>query len=114
MRTVGSKLLKVKQTSGMNRIGVYSVSKSELEKPPRERLYQRIGLYDRSKPGWIGSSDGRLPLTLPDDRDHRYTIEDLQEAFETTTVHVYFENEVPGEVRYKPPTIEFDHISSSE
>lgn len=80
----------------MARIGVYSVESTELEKPPAEREYEQKGVYLSEQRKWADSTDDRIQYLLPSDEDGSYSIEDIQAQIETTTLHVYFEDDVPG------------------
>lgn len=96
----------------MSRIGVYVVDPSELDKPPVERLYERRGMYDVANAKWTDSTDRRLPIALPSDQRVAYSISEIQDAVETATVHVYREDEVPGQVLSSGSTIPGHSIAS--
>jgi hypothetical protein len=82
----------------MPRIGIYSVDSTELGKPPARRQYEQKGLYDLEENQWSDSTDTRIHHVLPDGGEQPYSIEEIQDAIESATLHVYLENEVPGRV----------------
>lgn len=82
----------------MSRIGIYSVGPTELSKPPSMRQYEERGVYDIADHVWTDSTDSRITCVLPAEAGQEYTLQEIQEALESTTLHVYLENEVPGEV----------------
>lgn len=82
----------------MSRIGVYSVDPAELSKPPSKRQYEERGMYDVTNHMWTDSTDSRIPCILPDEENQEYDIEDIQDAIESATLHVYLASEVPGKV----------------
>lgn len=82
----------------MPRIGVYSVDSTELGKPPARRQYEQKGLYDSKENQWSDSTDTRISRVLPDSGEQPYSIEEIQDAIESSTLHVYLEDEVPGRV----------------
>lgn len=82
----------------MSRIGIYSVDPTELSKPPSKREYEERGVYDAADHVWADSTDSRIPCVLPDEEGQEYTLEEIQDALESTTLHVYLESEVPGDV----------------
>lgn len=81
----------------MPRIGIYSVDSTELSKPPSERTYEQKGLYHAEERSWSASTDSRIEHLLPATKKE-YSVEEIQEAVETSTTHVYLQNEVPGTV----------------
>jgi len=88
----------------MPRIGIYSVDSTELGKPPAKRQYEQTGLYDREKNQWSSSTDTRIQYVLPDKGEQSYSIEEIQDAIESATLQVYFENEVPGRISHPSDT----------
>ena len=96
----------------MDRIGVYAVAPSELGKPPAARQYEEKGVYDPSTATWDDTTDGRLVLSLPDDDDTPYSVEEIQDAIETATIHVYYEEDVPGDVKRDTPPLRREEIST--
>lgn len=82
----------------MSRVGIYSVDSTELSKPPSERHHEQKGLYDLRSGEWSDSTDDRLHYLLPERESQPYTREEIQDAIESATLHVYTESEVPGYV----------------
>lgn len=82
----------------MSLIGIYSVRSTELGKPPSERKYEQKGLYDPDNQTWTDTTDSRIQYMLPDGEGKSYSIEEIQEAVESSTTHVYRKDEVPGQV----------------
>ena len=97
----------------MTQVGLYAVDSTALGKPPAERQYELKGLYDLEEHQWSASTDPRIFHVLPDDQGHTYTIEDIQEAVESPTLHVYFEDDVPGRVS-RPTDTESNWQTSTE
>lgn len=90
----------------MPRIGIYSVDSTELSKPPARRQYKQKGLYDIEENQWSDSTDVRIGHVLPDEGEQPYSIEEIQDAIESATLHVYLEDEVPGRVSEPSDTSE--------
>ena len=80
----------------MSLIGIYSVRSTELDQPPAERVYEQKGLYNLDDQTWAEITDSRIKYLLTKEDD--YSFEDIQEAIETQTTHVYYDGEVPGTV----------------
>lgn len=81
----------------MPQIGIYSVDSTELSKPPSERKHEQKGLYHVEERTWSPLTDSRIEHILPA-TEKEYSVEEIQEAVETSTTHVYLKEEVPGTV----------------
>ena len=85
-----------KDNNSMSLVGIYSVRSTELDQPPADREYEQKGLYDLDEQTWADITDSRIRYFLNNEED--YSFEDIQEAIETSTTHVYYDGEVPGTV----------------
>jgi hypothetical protein len=95
---------------GMPRIGIYSVDSAELTKPPSDREYVQRGVYDPANRSWSESTDSRVECLLPE-TESEYSVEEIQDTVETTTTHVYLEEEVPGIVKQPSSVGRFRSVS---
>lgn len=81
----------------MTRLGVYLVDSTELRKPPAEREYERIGVYDLSQHRWTDNTDERLQRMFSSE-SQEISREEMVDRVETATTQVFVEGEVPGSV----------------